>query len=236
MTFLSRPMILNPHGLKEANHTVSGIIFSADQKILMMMDDRAPLWTLVGGNLDAHEDHRDEKNFLAALHREVGEEINTRIEILDFAGETWAPYPPADRPPYKYGYNHERVYLCNLPDDAPLPVLGNDGAGFGWFPIDDLPLNTVPRVRARIEAWMDSARTEPFSIVMPPETLGRKGFAPILYNYNMEDITGLDMWLESERVQAKIAQRKCFAPFNDFLIEKGPVLVRPGGALSKLKP
>jgi hypothetical protein len=67
----------------------------------------------------------------------------------------------------------------------------------------------------------------------PPETLGRKGFAPVLYNYNMEDITGLEMWLESERVQAKIASANAFPPFNDFLEEKGPVLVRPGGALSK---
>jgi hypothetical protein len=34
----------------------------------MMMDDRAPMWTMIGGNLDAHEDHRNEKpTILAAL-------------------------------------------------------------------------------------------------------------------------------------------------------------------------
>lgn len=226
MTLLSRPMILNPHGLKEANHTVSGIVFNSKQQILMMMDDRAPMWTMIGGNLDAHEDHCNEADYVAALMRETREEINTHVEVLDFVGETWAPYPPVDKPPFKDGYNHERVYLCHLPDDAPLPTLGNDGAAIQWFPLDNLPPNVVPRVRMRIDAWRDPSRTEPFSIVMAPETLGRKGFAPVLYNYNMEDIVGLEMWLKSERVQAKITDRKCFPPFNDFLEERAPVLIQ----------
>ncbi len=205
-------MRLNPHYLDEANHAATALILHANGRdILMRMDDRAPLWGLAGGgNLDGR-DPTLEQSYIDTVHAEVLEEANTRVEIIECVGETWGPMR-------RGGYNHERVYLARLAPNAPAPTLGDEGAAIAWFPYDALPKNTTPRVRKRIEACFDPNRQEPFSLVYDETVMGRHRFADEIYHWAKEDITGIEIWLASERVKQKIAAGQCFGLFNHYPI------------------
>ena len=203
-------MLINPYNLEVANHSTTAIIIHENGKdILLRMDDRVPLWGLAGGgNLDG-KDPAIEQSYIDTVHQEVFEEANTRIKILEFVGETWAWMQ-------RGGYNHERIYTSVLEADAPAPTLGDEGAAIGWFPWDNLPKDTTPRVRKRIEACFDQNRKGPFSIVYDETVQGRRRFADELYYWEQKDITGLDVWLACERVQNKMSAGKCFGRFNNY--------------------
>lgn len=201
-------MILNPYNLVEGNHAATAIIMDADGRILMFMDDRAPIWTLAGGgNLD-DKDPTQESSYIDTVHRESWEEACAKIEIIEYVGETWGWMRVGN-------YNHERIYLSRLMPNTPAPQLAEDGAAIGWFSPNALPKNTAPRVCKRIESCFDPKRQGPFSTIYDDKIKDRRDFAIEVYSWKKEDITGLDLWLTSDRVQAKLVAGRCFDPFNN---------------------
>lgn len=187
----------------------------------MILDDRAPFWTLAAsGNVDT--DNPGIEDFLKTLRSEAREEICTdKITDPDYVGSSWALFPPPKQDGDKDGYNHERVYVSSLQPGAPDPVLGEDGAGLAWVPLDNLPANVVPRVRTRIEAYLSGPASggAPFNLKMDSLGEGRKGFSPMLFKMNREQIFGWDMWINHPRVQQKLLNHKCFEPFNEAINE-----------------
>lgn len=104
-------------------------------------------WNLPSGKLEEGED------LVAALIRESREEIGLDLSRDDVEMVTAVHNLNAS--------GHARVgFFFHAPrwDGEPRNAEPDKCAGIGWFPVDDLPANTVPYTRAGVELFLRGER------------------------------------------------------------------------------
>ena len=96
----------------------------------------AGMWEFPGGKIDPAETHAD------ALRREMREELDTDVEVMDLVFTTTHVYP--ERPLALYFYN------CRLLG-TPRPLLGQE---MRWVERSDLPTLGFPPADEQLIRWL----------------------------------------------------------------------------------
>lgn len=109
---------------------VDGIVFNKDNKILLIKRKRNPYkgyFAIPGGFIDWKETAKE------AVIRELKEETNLEVEIIDFFNF----YDSIDRD--KKRQTISLVFICHTTGKLADVKAGDDAADYGWFDLNNLP-------------------------------------------------------------------------------------------------
>lgn len=165
----------------------SAVILNSKKEILLLLRDDYPLWVNIGGNLDSGE------TFEQALHREVKEETNSTIIIINKESGDYFSIIDSNKPEK---YRHEKVYLCKFKDEKKPVTLGNEGVCLEWFKQDNLPPNILPKYLIRILETVKNIKDKTSILTIPR----MKDF---IITLKSDQIYGLKEWMSHPRVLKK---------------------------------
>jgi len=152
----------------------------------MMLRDDYPIWTCIGGGLEAGEEFED------ALHREVLEETGLEVNILREGIDYFAPLDEQ-----LSHYHCVRSYLCKAKDDLSQPLLQDEGICLKWFDQDKLPPNVPPKNLIRLKETIQDIERDIRVLDYLPDM---KRFSK---NLKREDIYHFDFWVNHPKVKTK---------------------------------
>jgi len=158
---------------------VFGIILNQDNQVLLVLRDDMPLWNLPGGQVESGE------TFEQALIREIKEEIDVNIEIVDHIGT------------YKKNDNNIKVrtYLCSIKQG--IPEIKEEGIYLEYFNLKDLPKNISNKVIMRLR---DLAN---FNGKIINRVEFGKNCIEVLESLDKKEIYGLEKWINHPLVIKK---------------------------------
>ena len=116
---------------------VKAVVFNKQRVLLVRPNYAHRLWTFPGGGLRNHESFED------AARREAKEETGVDLEALTFVREYETMHDGCT--------NTVRVYSSHT-DMEDIEVDGIEIKEAGWFPLDALPHDRVPRVDGTLAA------------------------------------------------------------------------------------
>ena len=114
------------------------VLLIQDDTILLIKHTYLESWYLPGGGVKKGE------TIEAALRREVGEEIGAQLGSLALLG-IYSSFG-------EYKSDHSIIFVCQ--DFTVTGKTDNEIAKWGFFPLGDLPSNTSPATRRRIEEYL----------------------------------------------------------------------------------
>ncbi|HNZ95505.1 MAG TPA: NUDIX hydrolase [Sphaerochaeta sp.] len=112
---------------------------------LRKYNPQANMWSIPGGEWDERKDGFEEgttPDYRATAIRETWEEIRLSIDDGDDLALLWRTHIP---------FYHFRVFAYPMPEKRNL-VCHEEFSRLRWFPVDDLPNNTVSLVRLQVSA------------------------------------------------------------------------------------
>lgn len=114
-----------------------GVIFDADDRVLLCHRRDIDAWNLPGGRVEAGEAPWD------AAVREVQEEVGLTTEVVRLTGLYWKPD------------SDEIVFNFECRITSGIPGTSNEADEVGYFAFDALPENTAPKQIQRIRDALD---------------------------------------------------------------------------------
>lgn len=117
----------------EVTNYVRGVIFDADDNVLLQMRADCPIWELPGGGVEPQE------LFHAAVIREVFEETGLVVDRANLFGLYYRWIAKGDTVDHAIMYS----YVCHVADFAPR-MLTTESIKQAFFKPDHLPPNTHP--------------------------------------------------------------------------------------------
>ena len=164
----------------------SAVILNDQRQMLMMLRDDYPVWTTIGGMVEAGE------TFQEALHREIKEETHLSVHIERMGGDYFSPI--SNKNPLCF--RHERIFVCRPSDPETAAILGDEGVCLQWMDLDKLPLNIPPKYRRRIEETIENILKKTSLLTLPHTS-------DFIQTLGSADIYGLEKWRVHPRVQGR---------------------------------